>query len=81
MDLRKLFPTSYKKSFIASVIIYLLEGFVAGWAISLADLFLSDTAFFGKIASTILGISALLVELYVFVGIIVSILLALKILK
>lgn len=81
MDLKKLFPISYKKSFIASVIIYLIEAFIAGWAIALTDLFISDELFFGKIVSMILGISALLVELYVFVGIIVSVLLLLKILK
>ena len=81
MNLRKIFPISYKKSFIASVIIYITEAIIAGWAIALADLLISDEIFFGQIVSAVLGISGLLVELYVFAGIIVSLLLALKILK
>ena len=81
MDLRKLFPISYKQSLLVSVIIYLIQAVVAGLAIGFAGLLTGWIPLVGVIVGWVLRIISMLVEIYVVGGIIVSILLALKVIK
>ena len=81
MDLLKLFPISYKQSLLVSVIIYLIQAVVAGLAIGFAGLLTGWIPLVGVIVGWVLRIISMLVEIYVVGGIIVSILLALKVIK
>lgn len=78
MDLlKKFWPNAFKTNdvvgLIITIIIYLLIGLVLGWLISIVALI--------PIVNIICGLVGGLLELYVFIGIVLSVLSFLKILK
>lgn len=81
MDLKKLFPISYKKSLVESIVYYVIAAIVFGLIIWLATLLTGWIPVIGAILGWVLGIAGTLVEIYVIAGIVVSILLKLDVLK
>lgn len=81
MDLKKLFPISYKKSFVVGLIIYLIQGIIAAFVIGFAGAITGWIPIVGTVMGWVLGIASILVEIYVVGGIIVSILRVLKVIK
>ena len=81
MDLKKLFPLSYKQSLLVSIIVYVIVAIIAGVLIGLAGLITGWIPVAGTLVGWILRIISILVEVYVIGGIVVSILLALKVIK
>ena len=81
MDLKKLFPLSYKKSLLVSLIVYIVVAIIAGALIGLAGLLTGWIPVVGMVVGWALRIISILVEVYVIGGIVVSILLALKVIK
>ena len=81
MDLKKLFPLSYKKSLLVSLIVYIVIAIVAGAIIGLAGFVTGWVPVVGTLVGWALRIISIIVEVYVIGGIIVSILLKLKVIK
>ena len=81
MDLKKLFPLSYKKSLLVSLIVYIVIAIIAGALIGLAGLLTGWIPLVGLLVGWVLRIISILVEVYVIGGIVVSILLKLKVIK
>ena len=81
MDLKSLFPISYKNSLLVALVIYIAVAIVAGLIIFLAGTLTGWIPVVGRIISWGLRIVSILVEAYVIVGIIVKILLALNVIK
>lgn len=79
--LKKVFPISYSKTLLQSIIYYVLAAIVAGLIIWLATLLTGWIPVVGALIGWILGIAGSLVEIYVIAGIIVSILIKLEVLK
>ena len=81
MDLKKLFPFSYKKSLLVSLIVYIVVAIVAGLLIGFAGFITGWIPVAGAVIGWVLRILSILVEIYVIGGIIVSVLRALKVIK
>lgn len=81
MDLKSLFPISYKNSLLVALVIYIAVAIVAGLIIFLAGTLTGWIPVVGRIIGWGLRIVSILVEAYVIVGIIVKILLALNVIK
>ena len=81
MDLKKLFPLSYKKSLVVSLIVYIIAAIVMGAIIGLAGWMTGWIPVAGTVIGWLLRGISILAELYVLGGIVVSILLALKVIK
>lgn len=81
MDLKKLFPYSYQKSLLVSLIIYIVTAIVASLLIGFAGALTGWIPVVGDLVGWILRIVGIIVDIYVVGGIVVSILLALKVIK
>lgn len=81
MDLKKLFPYSYQKSLLVSLIIYIVTAIVASLLIGFAGLLTGWIPVVGTLVGWALRIVGIIVDIYVVGGIVVSILLALKVIK
>ncbi len=81
MDLKKLFPYSYQKSLLVSLIIYIVTAIVASLLIGFAGAITGWIPVAGTLIGWALRIVGILVDIYVVGGIVVSILLALKVIK
>ncbi|MBQ7369639.1 MAG: hypothetical protein IJW58_01540 [Clostridia bacterium] len=81
MDLKKLFPYSYQKSLLVSLIIYIVTAIVASLLIGFAGLLTGWIPAVGTLVGWALRIVGIIVDIYVVGGIVVSILLALKVIK
>ena len=81
MDLKKLFPLSYKQSLLVSIIVYIVIGIIMGAVIGLAGYITGWIPVAGRIIGWTLRILSILTEIYVIGGIIVSVLRALKVIK
>ena len=81
MDLKSLFPISYKNSLLVALVIYIAVAIVAGLIIFLTGTLTGWIPVVGRIIGWGLRIVSILVEAYVIVGIIVKILLALNVIK
>ena len=81
MDMKKLFPISYKKSLLMGIIIYLIVAIVASLLIWVAGFMTGWIPVVGAIVGWVLRIVGIIVDVYVVVGIILSILVALKVIK
>lgn len=83
--LKQIFPRAFKTSnvhnLIVNVIIYIVIGLIAGLIIGLANLIVGWIPFLGIILSYCLRILGALVDIYVVIAIIVSLLSFLKIIK
>lgn len=81
MDLKKLFPVSYKQSLLVSIIVYVVAAIVASLLIGFAGALTSWIPLVGTLVGWVLRIAGTLVDIYVVGGIVVSILLELKVIK
>ena len=81
MDLKKLFPYSYQKSLLVSLIIYIVTAIVASLLIGFAGAITGWIPVVGTLVGWALRIVGIIVDIYVVGGIVVSILLALKVIK
>jgi ABC-type multidrug transport system permease subunit len=81
MNLKKLFPMSYEKSTLISIIIYLVTAVVASLLIGFAGALTGWIPVVGTLVGWALRIVGIVVDIYVVGGIVVSILLALKVIK
>ncbi|MBE6536820.1 MAG: hypothetical protein E7673_02585 [Ruminococcaceae bacterium] len=86
MDLKKLFPLSWKYSkdaanLIVGILMYLAVGIIAGVMIWLSGLIIGWIPVVGAIVGWVLRIASILVDVYVVVGIIVQILVFAKVIK
>ena len=81
MDLKKLFPVSYEKSLLVSIVVYVVIAFAASLLIGFAGILTGWIPLVGALVGWILRIVGILVDIYVVGGIIVSILLALDVIK
>ena len=81
MDLKKLFPVSYKKSILVGVLTYLVVAIVASALIWFAGLVAGWIPVVGAIVGWVLRIVGILVDIYVVVGIVLNILVGLNIIK
>ena len=81
MDLKKLFPYSYQKSLLVSLIIYIVTAIVASLLIGFAGAITGWIPVVGTLFGWALHIVGIIVDIYVVGGIVVSILLALKVIK
>jgi len=81
MDLKKLFPLSYNKTLLVAIITYLVVGIVAGVMIWFAGLLGGWIPVVGTILNWVLKIVSAIVEVYVVIGIVLKILVALNVIK
>ena len=81
MNLKKLFPMSYEKSTLISIILYLVTAVVASLLIAFAGVLTGGIPLVGTLVGWALRIVGIIVDIYVVGGIVVSILLALKVIK
>ena len=81
MDLKKLFPLSYEKSTLVSIITYLVVAIIAGALIWLAGALTGWIPVAGAIIGWALRIVSIIIEVYVITGIVLKILLALNVIK
>ncbi len=81
MNLKKLFPYSYRKSLLVSLVIYIVTAIVASLLIGFAGVLTGWIPVAGVLVGWALRIVGILVDIYVVGGIVVSILLALKVIK
>ena len=81
MNLKKLFPFSYEKSTLVSIIIYLVTAVVASLLIAFAGTLTGWIPVVGTLIGWALRIVGIVVDIYVVGGIVVSILLALKVIR
>lgn len=76
--LKKLFPSAFKatdvKSLIKAIVIYIVIAIIAGFVMFLAGLLTGWIPVIGKLIGLILKIAGSIVELYVVVGVILSLL-------
>lgn len=79
--LEKLFPLSYKQSFLVSLIVYIVVGIVMGALIGLAGFITGWIPVAGTVIGWILRILSILVEAYVIGGIVITILLKVNVIK
>ena len=79
--LKNVFPISYQKSLLYSVLYYLVIAIVAGLLIWLATALTGWIPVVGPLVGWVLGIAGTLVEIYVVAGIVISILHTLKVIK
>lgn len=84
--LKKLFPFSFGKkadvaALIINIILHLVVGLIAAAIIGLASMVLSVIPVIGGILAWAIGVIAALVDLYVVIGIVLSVLDYCKILK
>ena len=86
MNLKKLFPLSYKNtdsigSFIVGILLYVAAAIVAGLLIGFAGMLTGWIPFVGAVIGWLLRIVGILVEIYVIAGIILQVLVYLKLVK
>lgn len=86
MDLKKLFPISYKYthsvgSLIVGILLYVVVAIVAGLLIGFAGVLTGWIPLVGAVIGWLLRIAGILVEIYVIAGIILQVLVYLKIVK
>lgn len=81
MDLKKLFPYSYRKSLLVSLVIYIVTAIVASLLIGFAGILTGWIPVAGVLVGWALRIVGIVVDIYVVGGIVVSILRALKMIK
>lgn len=86
MDLKKLFPFSWKYSkdvanLIIGILVYLAVGIIAGVVIWLSGAIMGWIPVVGAIVGWLLRIAGILVDAYVIVGIVLQILVFLKVIK
>lgn len=81
MNLKKLFPYSYQKSLLVSLVIYIVTAIIASLLIGFAGVLTGWIPVAGVLVGWALRIVGILVDIYVVGGIVVSILLALKVIK
>ena len=81
MNLKKLFPTSYKKPLLYGIITYLIVAIVASLLIWSAGFITGWIPVVGTLVGWILRIVGIVVDVYVVVGIVLSILGFLKVIK
>ena len=83
--LKKFFPHAFKSDdltkFIITLIIYVVGGAIAGALIWLAASILGALPVIGGLLAWAVGIIGSLIELYVFIGIVLSILVFVKVIK
>jgi hypothetical protein len=79
--LKKIFPVSYEKSLLVSIIVYLITAVVASLLIAFAGAITGWIPVIGTLVGWALRIVGIVVDIYVVGGIVVSILLALKVIK
>jgi len=84
--LKKFFPLSFKRTdsvgnLIVGILIYLVVGILAGLVIGLATLIGGWIPVLGTILGIVLGLAGSLVDLYVFAGIVIQILVFCKVIK
>ncbi len=84
--LKKIFPLSFKytkdvANLIIGILIYLVVGIVAGFAIALATMIVGWIPIVGALVGWALGIVASLIELYILAGIVIQILVFVKVIK
>lgn len=83
--LKKLYPHAFKakevKDFIIALIIYIVIDAICGVVIGLAATILGGIPLIGGLLSAVLGALGGLVGLYAFIGIVLSILVFVKVLK
>lgn len=81
MNLKKLFPISYEKSTLVSILVYLVTAVVASLLIAFAGAITGWIPVVGTLIGWALRIVGIVVDIYVVGGIVVSILLALKVIR
>ena len=81
MDLKKLFPYSYQKSLLVSLIIYIVTAIVASLLIGFAGAITGWIPVVGTLVGWALRIVGIIVDIYVLAGIVISVLAFLKIVK
>ena len=81
MDLKSLFPVSYKKSMLVALITYICIAVVAGVMIWFAGMLGGWIPVIGGILNWVLKIVSAIVEVYVVVGIVLKILVAINVIK
>jgi hypothetical protein len=81
MNLKKVFPVSYKNSLLVSILTYLVAAIIASALIWLAGFVTGWIPVVGAIVGWALRIVGIIVDVYVVVGIIITILVALKVVK
>ena len=86
MDLKKLFPISYKYtdsigSLLIGILLYIVVAIVAGLLIWRAGMIIGWIPVVGAIIGWVLRIAGILVEIYVVAGIVIQLLVFFKIIK
>ncbi len=84
--LQKIFPLSYKYSdtsanLVVGIVIYIAAGLIAGAILALAGVLAGLIPVVGSIIGVLLGLIGSIVELYVFAGIVILVLLFTKVIK
>lgn len=81
MDLKSLFPVSYKQSMLVALITYICIAVVAGVMIWFAGMLGGWIPVVGPILNWVLKIVSAIVEVYVVIGIVLKILVAINVIK